>query len=261
MTLTSEKSNIVAKLSLRRVFRIAVLLGVLIPAALIGTLNFGLQRQSLATDLATDEEQLLDILALGMQEPLWNLNRQSGGPLIESVMADPRVISLRVIDSQSHTVFLSALHNERRTGNVSRVSKPVVYRGETIGQVSIEFDTEHLGLKLHRDLLRLVIVLFAQLALSLLLIMVILHSRFLRPIRILTEQATQLAELKLDQQFSWQRNDEIGHLGRRSSICLINCVPRPWRLRPILPEGAMWKKPCVLRKINTVNCSGPIWTV
>jgi diguanylate cyclase (GGDEF)-like protein/PAS domain S-box-containing protein len=214
MTLTSEKSNIVAKLSLRRVFRIAVLLGVLIPAALIGTLNFGLQRQSLATDLATDEEQLLDILALGMQEPLWNLNRQSGGPLIESVMADPRVISLRVIDSQSHTVFLSALHNERRTGNVSRVSKPVVYRGETIGQVSIEFDTEHLGLKLHRDLLRLVIVLFAQLALSLLLIMVILHSRFLRPIRILTEQATQLAELKLDQQFSWQRNDEIGHLGR-----------------------------------------------
>jgi diguanylate cyclase (GGDEF)-like protein/PAS domain S-box-containing protein len=214
MTLTSEKSNLVAKLSLRHVFRIAVLLGVLIPATLIGTLNFGLQRENLAAELASDEVQLLDILALGMQEPLWNLSRQSGGPLVESVMADPRVISIRVIDSQSNTVFLSALRNERRTGNVSVVKKPVVYRGETIGLVTIEFDTEYLGLKQRRDLRRLILVLFAQLGLCLLLVMVILHTRFLRPIRTLTEQATKLSELKLDQGVHWDRDDEIGHLGR-----------------------------------------------
>ncbi|TDR82673.1 EAL domain-containing protein [Paludibacterium purpuratum] len=214
MTTSNAKAGFAAVLSLRTVFLIAVLLGVLIPAMLSGALTLNLQREAATTDLSTDQRRVLDILALGMQEPLWNLSRQSGAPLIESVMDDPRVVSIRVTDTQSNTVFLSALRSERRIGSVSVLQKPVIYRGEEIGQVTIEFDTEHLANQLKSDLQRMLGTLLAQIVFSMLLIMAILHSRFLRPIRELTHQATQLAELKLDSHFLWERSDEIGRLGR-----------------------------------------------
>jgi diguanylate cyclase (GGDEF)-like protein/PAS domain S-box-containing protein len=214
MTLSKEKGGVASVLSLRIVFLIAVLLGVLIPATLIGALTLNLQRETATSELATDQRRLLDIVSLGMQEPLWNLSRQSGAPLIESVMDDPRVVSIRVTDTQSNTVFLSALRSDRRIGAVSVVQKAVIYRGEEIGLVTVVFDTEHLTNRLKADLQRMVLTLAAQIVLSMLLIMAILHSRFLRPIRELTHQATQLAELKLDGPFLWDRGDEIGRLGR-----------------------------------------------
>ena len=164
--------------------------------------------------MANDQKRLLDIVALGMQEPLWNLSRQEGQPLVESVMDDPRVVSIRVSDTQSNTVFLSALRSDRRIGSVSIVQEPVIYRGEEIGQVTLEFDTEHLSNTLREDFQQLVLILLTQLSLSILLIMAILNSRFLRPIGVLTDQATQLAELKLDSHFHWLRGDEIGRLGK-----------------------------------------------
>ena len=203
-----------SRLSMRQVFLMALVLGLLIPAVIITVLSFNLQRERMENQLAVDQKRLLDIVALGMQEPLWNLSRQAGAPLVSSVMDDPRVISIRVSDTQSNTVFLSTLRSERRIGSVAFVQKDVVYRGEAIGQVSIEFDTEHLAIDQRNQLKNLLMIVVAQLLLSVLLIMTILHSRFLRPIRQLSDQATQLAALKLDEPFHWGRHDEIGTVGK-----------------------------------------------
>src|SRR5574343_417304 len=200
--------------SMRQVFLMALVLGLLIPAVIITVLSFNLQRERMENQLAVDQKRLLDIVALGMQEPLWNLSRQAGAPLVSSVMDDQRVISIRVSDTQSNTVFLSTLRSERRIGSVAFVQKDVVYRGEAIGQVSIEFDTEHLAIDQRNQLKNLLMIVVAQLLLSVLLIMTILHSRFLRPIRQLSDQATQLAALKLDEPFHWGRQDEIGTVGK-----------------------------------------------
>ncbi|OWY39182.1 sensor domain-containing diguanylate cyclase [Xenophilus sp. AP218F] len=208
-----DKSTASSGLTLRGVFLIAVVLGLLIPASIISYLSFNIQRDNLTTQLETDQRRLLDIVALGMQEPLWNLSRQAGNPLIASVMEDPRVISIRVTDTQSNQVFLSAVRNERRIGSVSFIEKPVIYRGEAIGQVTIEFDNEHLAIALNNQIKNILMILAAQLVLSIMLIMSILHSRFLRPMQLLTEHARLLAELKLDKPFEWARRDELGRLG------------------------------------------------
>ncbi|MBP7582145.1 MAG: sensor domain-containing diguanylate cyclase, partial [Vogesella sp.] len=96
-----------SRLSLRQVFLMALVLGLLIPAVIITVLSYNLQRERMENQLAVDQKRLLDIVALGMQEPLWNLSRQAGAPLVSSVMDDTRVISIRVSDTQSNTVFLS----------------------------------------------------------------------------------------------------------------------------------------------------------
>ncbi|MCD4500656.1 bifunctional diguanylate cyclase/phosphodiesterase [Chromobacterium vaccinii] len=201
-----EKSTASTGLNLRDVFLIAVILGLLIPASIISYLSFNIQKDNLTTQLETDQRRLLDIVALGMQEPLWNLSRQAGNPLIASVMEDPRVISIRVTDTQSNQVFLSAVRSERRIGSVSYVEKPVIYRGEAIGQVTMEFDNENLAIALSNQVKNILMILAAQLVLSIMLIMSILHSRFLSPMRL-------LAELKLDSPFEWSRRDELGRLG------------------------------------------------
>ena len=203
-----------ATLPLRTVFLLAILLGVSIPAGLMGALTLNLQRQAISTGLHQDQKRMLDILALGLQEPLWNLSRSAGRPLIESVMDDPRVVAIRVVDTQTGSVFLSEIRNDRRIGSVEVGVKPIIYRGEEIGQVSIEFDTANLALALSSGLQRLLLTVFAQIVLAMILIMAILHTRFLRPLGVLTRQATQLAELTLDGTFEWDRQDEIGRLGR-----------------------------------------------
>ncbi|KZE32649.1 PAS domain S-box-containing protein/diguanylate cyclase (GGDEF)-like protein [Crenobacter luteus] len=208
-----KKRPALRRLTLRQMFLIAVVLGLLIPALLITLVGFSEQRDRLTQRLETDQRRLLDIVALGMQEPLWNLSRQAGSPLLASVMDDARVIAIRVTDTQSNTVFLSSLRSERRLGGVAFVQKPVLYRGEEIGQVSIEFDTEHLAIELNKQLKNLILLVIAQLALSGLLIFWLLQSRFFRPMQTLTEQATQLAGLKLDEPFIWSRGDELGRLG------------------------------------------------
>ncbi|OBU85372.1 EAL domain-containing protein [Chromobacterium subtsugae] len=208
-----DKSTASSGLNLRDVFLIAVILGLLIPASIISYLSFNIQKDNLTTQLETDQRRLLDIVALGMQEPLWNLSRQAGNPLISSVMEDPRVISIRVTDTQSNQVFLSSVRSERRIGSVSYVEKPVIYRGEAIGQVTMEFDNENLAIALSNQVKNILMILAAQLVLSIMLIMSILHSRFLSPMRLLTEQARLLAELKLDTPFEWSRRDELGRLG------------------------------------------------
>src|SRR5689334_23383593 len=99
---SAVNQTVASRFSLRVVVLVAVILGLLIPASIITVLGFGLQRDNMVAQLETDQRRLLDIVALGMQEPLWNLSRQAGSPLIASVMEDSRVISVRVTDTQSN---------------------------------------------------------------------------------------------------------------------------------------------------------------
>ncbi|WP_230369295.1 HAMP domain-containing protein [Paludibacterium denitrificans] len=124
------------------------------------------------------------------------------------------------------------------------------------------------AIELRNQIKNILLILAAQLLLSILLIMAILHSRFLRPMRSLAEQATQLAELKLDSPFYWLRRDEIGRLGKhlewtraelKRLIDELRSKTRRWRATS--RAAAKWKMPCVARKTNTANCSGPISTV
>ena len=53
-------------LSLRAVFLIAVVLGLLIPASLIGALSYNLQREILTAHLRRDQLRLLDIVTFAL---------------------------------------------------------------------------------------------------------------------------------------------------------------------------------------------------
>ncbi|OWW18957.1 PAS domain S-box protein [Noviherbaspirillum denitrificans] len=203
-------------LTLRRAIVLVVVAGLLAPATLISgyswfkQYNDGIKRQ-------TEEllEQNADILSNGMQEPLWNINQESGNALLEAMMSRKEDIVRIEVRDNALGVFVSGERPERRIGFTAVTEKPVVYRGSTIGSVKIEVGSTRLRRVMIDDLLNSMTAVLAQAALSIALILVLLERRLVRPLQRLGAGAERLAGRQLDVPFTWQRLDEIGMLSRR----------------------------------------------
>jgi signal transduction histidine kinase len=199
-------------LSLRPAVILAVLLGLLLPASINGYLSIRSDLATAENNIRQDHERMVEILVLGMQEPLWNLAPESGKPLLDSVMSDQRVIRI-VVNDASLGVFLTANQPERRLGKLSSLSHLVSKQGNVIGNVTVEIDDGNAKQAIERKQQQYLIAVFVQVCFSLGLILFLLNSRVLRPLEKLTKQSTELANDQLDRPFIWHREDEIGQLG------------------------------------------------
>lgn len=200
-------------MTVRRAIVLAVIVGLLIPSAIISFFTLQGQRSALTEQLKKDHVRLTDILVLGMQEPLWNLSADAGMPLLNSIMDDDRVVRVMVTDP-ALGVFLQAERPERRRGQLFQQRKTVVYQGSEIGQVMVEMDSGMLEAMLANDRNKLLLTLAGQLLVSLALILVLMQARILRPLLRLIQDSQRLALRELDQPFVWEAKDEMGALGR-----------------------------------------------
>jgi PAS domain S-box-containing protein len=93
--------------------------------------------------------------------------------------------------------------------------KEVIYRGKTIGSIRIEISSAYMQQALLADLVRFMIALVAQVALSIALVLLLLERRLIKPLETLNRNAERLANRQLDAPFTWTRLDEIGMLSQR----------------------------------------------
>lgn len=201
------------QLKLRASIVLAVIIGLLIPASVTSLLTLGQREQALTRQLFEDQKRLTEILALGMQEPLWNLSYDAGRPLFESLLSDERVSSLMVRD-QKFGVFLAKEIPERRRGRQFTLSRDVLYNGNVIGYVTVEMDSGQLDAEVARNRATFAATVLGQLLLSLALIVFLLQQRLLAPIRRLMQESQRLAQRQLSEPFVWNGDDELGNLGR-----------------------------------------------
>lgn len=203
-------------LTLRRAIVLTVVLGLLAPALLINgyswfrQYNDGIRQQ-------TDELllQTAVILSKGMQEPLWNLNPESGQALLDAVMSgNDDIVHIEVRDN-TLGIFVSDERPERRDGYTAITEKPITYRDSTIGSVKIEIGSMRLRSVMAGNLFESFIAVLAQAALSITLILALLERRLAGPLQRLRAGAERLAKRELDKPFTWMRLDEIGMLSQR----------------------------------------------
>jgi signal transduction histidine kinase/ActR/RegA family two-component response regulator len=199
-------------MKLRASIVLAVVVGLLIPVSVSSLMTLGQRESALQQQLASDHKRLTDIVTLGMQEPLWNLSREAGRPLFDSLMGDPRVASV-VVRDKKFGVFLSEDHPERRKGHQTSLDRDVVYNGNVIGYVSVEMDSGQLDAEIARDRRTFVLTVLGQLLLSTLLTVSLLQFRLLAPIRRLMQESERLAHKEFSEPFVWRRDDELGSLG------------------------------------------------
>ncbi|WP_232834760.1 ATP-binding protein [Rhodoferax ferrireducens] len=162
--------------------------------------------------MQTDHQRLTEILALGMQEPLWNINPTGGLPLFESLLGDTRIVAIAVTDSRNRE-FLSKQYPERRLGRQVTLDREVSYNENQIGHVSLEMDSGLLDSEVAHDRLVFAWTVVGQLLLSLILIVTLLQRRVLVPIKRLMRESGRLAERDLVTPFVWEQKDELGSLG------------------------------------------------
>jgi nitrate/nitrite-specific signal transduction histidine kinase len=126
-----------------------------------------------------------------MQESLWNMNAESAHSLVESVMRDRSVLQVQVV-GQADTQFMHVRSPRVASGNVYRAEREILVRGERIGRIMVEMDDARSQQEL-REKLSYVFVLAAQLMVSLLLIVLFLNSRLIKPLRKLMRFSDRLS--------------------------------------------------------------------
>ncbi|QDQ27379.1 EAL domain-containing protein [Chitinimonas arctica] len=204
-----------SRLSLRQVFVLVVAVGLLVPGVLFTLLMLDWRRDELTRQFRTEQERVLETLALGLRQPLWDLSLNAGQPLVDTAMKDPRIVSVRVDGSFPGEPFISIIVPERRQGRAMQLSRPVHFGDQIIGKVLIEFDDGDLRRRLAAQAREYVLLIGVELVVSLLLILLLLDSRFLGPLRRLIEQAKTLTDHEAVAAAPWVRDDEIGDLGRQ----------------------------------------------
>ena len=206
------------KLTVRRAVIVAVLLGMLLPAIAAG-LVFArfFYSNKLHAEVTRSLEHNADVIALGVRESLWALDKESAMALVEALMEDPALISVEVLDPHLGK-FVSRQEPARRTGQTHSLDRPVLHRGEPIGRVRLELSDGPLQQSLQTQLLTSVAILALQMLVSVLLILFVLQRRVGQPLLRLSGEAASLAHGELDRPILPLRQDEIGQVESQLEI-------------------------------------------
>ena len=187
--------------------------GLAVPALVGGAFLIGVQeREAAVRGLNEALARNVDILALGMQQPLWDMNHEAAAALVESFVRDPAIVHVAVRGLADQVLI------ERGTAlpagaRAYRAERDVVMRGQKLGHVVIAMGDHFSQQALRAKQRNYALVLALQLAVSLLLIALLLRRRLLGPLRTLTGFSDRLARGDFDTPLALGGDDELGRLG------------------------------------------------
>lgn len=202
--------------SLRAAIVLAVLMGIIVPS---GIISYQAQQQlkeefieRLADDLVTSTE----LFAKNVQEPLWNYAKEDILVLVDAAMADEKIIAIEIVKNEDGipTPFFSWRRAAKMPVPEKTHSVQVKRNGGAIGTVTVTVDAEsyrhRLKAALDRDISRALQTLLS----SLVLILLLLHVRLVKPLRRLVRASAELEKGNLSQPIASERRDELGQLAR-----------------------------------------------
>lgn len=193
---------------------IAMCVGLLAPAVVGGYVLTTLRQDQRTQDLENQLQEKLELLALSLVDPVWNIDTQATASILTAMMRDPEIVRIVVSDPTGRAI-LEDKRIERRLGASQIGQREIMRSGAVVGQVEVEID-DGLSQRAYRnDRLAYFLVLACQFALALGLILYALRRRVLRPLAGLTAFSDQIAKGNLDRPLDWTRPDEIGRLARQ----------------------------------------------
>ena len=202
-------------LTLRRSIVLTVVGGLAIPALLINGYGwYAGYHGEVEQRTARIAEQNATMLANGVSEYLWKGNRAAAATAVDNALSrDEDLVAVEIRDGMGK-VFASGEQPLRRAGHIAQAGSPVSYRGQSIGSIRVEISGAHLQKLILDNLRHQIFALAAQIVLSILLILLLLNRRLIRPLQQLNAHMANLTQHRLDQPIAWTRMDEIGRLAQ-----------------------------------------------
>lgn len=200
------------RLTIRHAVIMAVLPGMLLPAFIAAiVLAWAFYSDKVDSEIAASLNHSAEVIALGAGESLWAVDRESANALIDAVMADPAIVSIEILDNRLGA-FASREVPARNSGALHTVEHQIQRQDKNIGLVRITASDMPLRHSLFNQLLIIFATLGLQLAVSIVLVLFVLHRRIGAPLRHLSREAASLARGELDRKIQPARHDEIGQV-------------------------------------------------
>ena len=207
--------------SLRYAVLLALLVGLLIPTALVQLYDAQVTRRIALEDLRHDLARTTEVMSLSLAEPVWQVSPDLAEPMVKAQVDDPRFVSVRVVEPSTALPFLSFQRTTNKDGSsvhqdpslTLSETRPVLREGREIAKLTVSMSAAPLLAAKYADMWRVFWRSLATMALSSVLILWVMQRRVLQPMGRLTRAAEALAANQLDRPLALGGTDEIARVG------------------------------------------------
>ncbi len=199
--------------SLRTAVMAALVAGLLVPTGAVLLYESNLTRREAMEDLRRDLTRVVEVLALSLSEPIWQVSPDLAEPMIKAQVDDPRFVSVLVIEPSTPKPFSEFKREVEDRDLTLSLTRPVLRDGREIAQLTVTMSAAPLLERKRADMLRTLWRSGLTLTLSLALILLVMRRRVLQPMDKLSEAAARLAAGKLDEPLAITGDDEIARVG------------------------------------------------
>jgi diguanylate cyclase (GGDEF)-like protein len=201
-------------LSIRATVVGAIVLGVLLPALLVLAIDHHLARAANEPLVERNRAAVKVLGAAILTEPAWTLSEPGLHAAARKIVGEPSVCAVEVLDLQPAATPM-VIEARRCDAGVPVVvdEVPILHEGQMVARLRLSFDDTEIERLLaeRRNIMWWLVP--AQVAVGVVVLMVVLSARLLRPIDRLKAQASALVSREPTPALVWRQRDELGQLG------------------------------------------------
>ncbi|MDL5034204.1 ATP-binding protein [Pelomonas sp. APW6] len=199
--------------SLRNAVILALGIGLLVPTSLVLMYDWQASRHTAMEDLRRDLGRTVEVLALSLSEPIWQVSAELAQPMIDAQTSDPRFVRVLVIEPNNAQPFIQMQRPDPDPDLTLTLTRPVTRDGREIAQLTVAMSAAPLLEAKQNEAWRALARSVGIVTLSLVLILGVLQRRVLHPMDKLSRAAEELAAGRLDQPLELGGEDEIARVG------------------------------------------------
>ncbi len=199
--------------SLRNAVILALGVGLLAPTSLVLLYDWQASRHTAMEDLRRDLNRTVEVLALSLSEPIWQVSAELAQPMIDAQTSDPRFVRVLVIEPNNAQPFIQMQRPDPDPDLTLTLTRPVTRDGREIAQLTVAMSAAPLLEAKQNEAWRALARSVGILTLSLVLILGVMQRRVLHPMAKLSRAAEELAAGRLDQPLELGGEDEIARVG------------------------------------------------
>ncbi len=191
---------------------IALFIGILMPMVVSSYYVVKTQEAVLKDELHSFIDQTLRSKTIAVSDLVWGYRVEDGMKLLKAALEDERIIEIKVYEKDK--IFIEAKNQNANTKSLIKKSASIILEDATIGHVEILFESSWIEEKIDEQKLMFLSIFFLQFFFGTALMLLLWYFKLLNPIQKLIKQSEKLAKNSLDERFEWDREDEIGVLGK-----------------------------------------------
>ncbi|WP_269633523.1 sensor histidine kinase [Pelomonas sp. BJYL3] len=183
------------------------------PTSLVLMYDWQASRHTAMEDLRRDLGRTVEVLALSLSEPIWQVSAELAQPMIDAQTSDPRFVRVLVIEPNNAQPFIQMQRPDPDPDLTLTLTRPVTRDGREIAQLTVAMSAAPLLEAKQNEAWRALARSVGILTLSLVLILGVMQRRVLHPMDKLSRAAEELAAGRLDQPLELLGEDEIARVG------------------------------------------------